>query len=318
MEEYTYTNQSVIERMNGNYVPVKVNIQSFDGFDLKNQYKVTVLPTIIVLDSKGRQVARYEESMSASKLSEVLDKHNLPQNRSRIVTMANSYSSGFTTQTNNPTTRDSPARSLFVPSPPPTPAPVHSPINNYNNAPARKTDAPDPVGKPSSEVGEKRAIPTNGFTIQAGAYGQLANAQQVVAETRAKAGNQKQYIMQSKANGKTTYRIFIGSFPSRQEADAFRRKAALEGYVRSFGDFAKKGWFLSLLDFKNKDAKTLMGFSVFFIYCTFNPNLQMSEVLCSADFLLNIMFNDNFHPLSILRQKHNKKYFFLCEKYILI
>lgn len=241
MEEYTYTNPSVIERMNGNYVPVKVNIQSFDGFDLKNQYKVTVLPTIIVLDSKGRQVARYEESMSASKLSEVLDKHNLPQNRSRVVTMTNSYSSGFTTQTNKPTTVDSPARSLFVPSPPPTPAPVHSPINSYNNVPPRKALAPDPVGNPSSDVGEKRAIPTNGFTIQTGAYGQLANAQQVVADTKQKAGNQKQYIMQSKSNGKTTYRIFIGSFESRQEADAFRRKAAIEGYVRSFGDFAKKG-----------------------------------------------------------------------------
>ena len=47
--------------------------------------------------------------------------------------------------------------------------------------------------------------------------------------------------MQSKANGKTTYRILIGSFASRQEADAFRRKAAIEGYVRGFGEFAKKG-----------------------------------------------------------------------------
>lgn len=240
MEEYTYTNPSVIERMNGGYVPVKVNIQSFDGFDLKNQYKVTVLPTIIVLDSKGRPVARYEESMSASKLSEVLDKHNLPQYRSRIVTMANSYSEGFT-QTNKATTVDSPARSLFVPSPPPRTAAVQSPSQSYNNVSSSKTLTPDPVASTTSDVGEKRAIPTSGFTIQAGAYGQLANAQQVVAETRAKAGNQKQYIMQSKSNGKTTYRIFIGSFTSRQEADAFRKKAALEGYVRSFGDFAKKG-----------------------------------------------------------------------------
>lgn len=241
MEEYTYTNPSVIERMNGSYVPVKVNIQSFDGFDLKNQYKVTVLPTIIVLDSKGRQVARYEESMSATKLSEVLDKHNLPQNRSRVVTMANNYSSGFTTQTNKPSTIDSPTRSLFLPSAPPTPAPVFSPIKSYNYVAPSSSKAPDPVTSTTSDVGEKRAIPTSGFTIQTGAYGQLTNAQSVVAETRSKAGNQKQFIMQSKINGKMTYRILIGSFPTRQEADAFRRKAAIEGYVRSFGDFAKKG-----------------------------------------------------------------------------
>jgi septal ring-binding cell division protein DamX len=199
---------------------------------------VTVLPTIIVMDSKGRQVARYEESMSASKMSEVLDKHNLPQHRSRLVTMANSYNEGFGTQTSKTTTIDSPTRSLFLPSAPPTPA---SPINSYNNVPPRKVIAPDPVTKTSSDVGEKRAIPTSGFTIQTGAYGQLSNAQQVVADMKPKAGNQKQYIMQSKANGKMTYRILIGSFTSRQEADAFRRKAAIEGYVRSFGEFAKKG-----------------------------------------------------------------------------
>ena len=236
MEEYTYTNPSVIERMNGNYVPVKVNIQSFDGFDLKNQYKVTVLPTIIILDSKGRQVARYEESMSASQLTAVLDKHNVPKNRSRMVTMANSYSMGFNTQANKQITIDSPVRTAVMP--PSVTAPVA--VRSYNNVPQRATVPPEPVAKKTSDVGEKRAIPTNGFTIQTGAYGQLSNAQQVVADMKSKAGNQKQYIMQSKSNGKTTYRIFIGSFPSRQEADAFRRKAAIEGYVRGFGDFAKK------------------------------------------------------------------------------
>ncbi len=237
MEEYTYTNPSVIERMNGNYVPVKVNIQSFDGFDLKNQYKVTVLPTIIVLDSKGRQVARYEESMSASQLSTVLDKHNVPKNRSRMVTMANSYSMGFNTQANKQITIDSPVRTAVMP--PSVTAPVA--VRSYNNVPQGATVAPEPVAHKTSDVGEKRAIPTNGFTIQTGAYGQLSNAQQVVADMKSKAGNQKQFIMQSKANGKTTYRILIGSFASRQEADAFRRKAAIEGYVRGFGEFAKKG-----------------------------------------------------------------------------
>ena len=79
MDEYTFTNPSVIDRMNKGYVPVKINIQSFDGFDLKNQYKVTVLPTIIILDSKGRQVVRYEETMGAAKLAGILDKYDVPK-----------------------------------------------------------------------------------------------------------------------------------------------------------------------------------------------------------------------------------------------
>ena len=168
MEEYTFTAPTVIERMNGGYVPVKVNIQSFDGFDLKNQYKITVLPTIIVLDSKGRQVARYEESMSATQLSAVLDKHNLPQNRGRYGTMANNYTMGFNNPTNKPIAVDSPVRAFITPA---SPAPIL--LKSYNNTP-ESVPAPDPVGKTTSDVGEKRAIPTTGFTIQTGAYGQLA------------------------------------------------------------------------------------------------------------------------------------------------
>ena len=235
MEEYTYKDPSVIERMKGNYIPVKVNIQSFDGFDLKNQYKVTVLPTIIILDSKGRQVARYEESMSATQLNTVLDKHNMPQNRSRFMTMSNTYYAGFNSQTNKQIIVDSPVRAFVAPS---VPAPVS--VRSYNNTPEQSVTTSDPVGKSASEVGEKRTIPSSGFTIQTGAYGQLSNAQQVVADMRTRAGSQKQFILQSRANGKTTYRIFIGSFATRQQADAFRRKAALEGYVRGFADFAKK------------------------------------------------------------------------------
>ncbi len=235
MEEYTYTNPSVIERMNDNYIPVKINIQSFDGFDLKNQYKVTVLPTIIVLDSKGRQVARYEESMSASQLTAVLDKHNVPKNRSRMVTMVNNFSSGFNAQANKPTSIDSPARAFIPPS---VSAPVA--VRSYNNVSPRTIATSASAAFINSDVGEKRAIPTSGFTIQTGAYGQLANAQQVVADMKSKAGSQKQFIMQSKMNGKTTYRILIGSFASRKEADAFRKRVAIEGYVRGFAEFGKK------------------------------------------------------------------------------
>lgn len=257
MEEYTFTNTSVIERMTNNYVPVKVNIQSFDGFDLKNQYKITVLPTIIILDSKGRQLGRYEETMSPSKLNSVLDKYNVPQNRSRPATFAN-YT-GVNSQANK-----------VNPAPPSVSAPaaVRSPLTAYNNVPQAKPTASTsasgtarlsptaynttntPQVKPavspsvpaaSTETRKRLEIPTNGFTIQAGAYGQIASAQAAIEEMKPKLGSQKQYIMQSKTpSGKITYRILIGNFTSRQQADVFRKKAALEGFIRSFDEFGKK------------------------------------------------------------------------------
>jgi hypothetical protein len=70
--------------MNGSYVPVRINIETFDGYDLKAQYNVKLLPTIIVLNSKGKQVARFEESMSASKLNEILAKYDTKKNRKKF------------------------------------------------------------------------------------------------------------------------------------------------------------------------------------------------------------------------------------------
>lgn len=81
MEKYTFTDPSVIDKMNSSYVPVRINIETFDGYDLKAQYNVKLLPTIIVLNSKGKLVARFEESMSASKLTAMLAKYDTKKNR---------------------------------------------------------------------------------------------------------------------------------------------------------------------------------------------------------------------------------------------
>jgi cell division septation protein DedD len=238
MEEYTFTNPSVIERMTNHYVPVKVNIQSFDGFDLKNQFKVTVLPTIIILDSKGRQVARYEETMSATKLNTILDKYNVPQNRTRPVATFANNSVGSNPQVSRFTTTAAPAKPVASPPSVAAPAPIRTVPANYNTTPQRKPLAATPN---APEVGQRRDMPTTGFTIQAGAYGQAASAQMAVDEMKTKIGSQKQYILQSKtASGKMTYRILIGNFTSRQQADVFRKKAAIEGYVRGFDEFSKK------------------------------------------------------------------------------
>jgi thiol-disulfide isomerase/thioredoxin len=84
MEKYTFTDPSVIERMNGSYIPVRINIETFDGYDLKAQYNVKLLPTIIVLNSKGKQVARFEESMSGSKLTAILAQYDTKKNRKKF------------------------------------------------------------------------------------------------------------------------------------------------------------------------------------------------------------------------------------------
>ena len=83
MDEHTFTQTEVANKLSASYIPLKVDIESFDGYDLKNQYQVTVLPTLLILDSKGKMIARYEESMGGAALIKILDKYNLPEYKTR-------------------------------------------------------------------------------------------------------------------------------------------------------------------------------------------------------------------------------------------
>lgn len=81
MDETTYADKKVISTLNSKYITVKINIDDFDGYTLKEEYNIKVLPTVLVLDESGRVIQRYEESLSPSKLSDVLEGINLnPKN----------------------------------------------------------------------------------------------------------------------------------------------------------------------------------------------------------------------------------------------
>jgi thiol-disulfide isomerase/thioredoxin len=73
MNETTYNDAAVLSKLRSNFIPVKVNIDDFDGFTLKEEYKIKVLPTILILDENGKVVKRFEESISSSKLKDILE-----------------------------------------------------------------------------------------------------------------------------------------------------------------------------------------------------------------------------------------------------
>ncbi len=75
MDETTFSDPSVIEKMNNDYVSVKINIDDFDGYALKELYAVKVLPTVIIINNDGKVVERIEETLPPSKMNVVLDKN---------------------------------------------------------------------------------------------------------------------------------------------------------------------------------------------------------------------------------------------------
>jgi thiol-disulfide isomerase/thioredoxin len=73
MEETTFQDREVINIVNSKYIPIKVNIDEFDGFDIKSKYDVRFLPTILVFNKNGKMVERIEETLSPSKMKNLLN-----------------------------------------------------------------------------------------------------------------------------------------------------------------------------------------------------------------------------------------------------
>ena len=79
MDETTYSDPTVVGKINNSFVPLKVNIDDFDGFALRQRLGISVLPTVIIYNPQGKMVKRIEETLPASKmitsLDQVVSKH---------------------------------------------------------------------------------------------------------------------------------------------------------------------------------------------------------------------------------------------------
>jgi thiol-disulfide isomerase/thioredoxin len=244
MEEYTFTNPDVEEYINAHYIPVKVDIQSFDGYDLKNQYKVSVLPTMIVLSSKGGQVGRHEETFSASRLMPVLEKYNLPSNRlkSSIPTVTYNATTGYSNNSSNNTR----VMSSTVSKKEKETSTANTPkISKRETTVVATTIHPakepirtvKPTGSPNLAVDGAvftKAQP-NTFAIQVSAYFDESQLKEGVEDVKKDfGGKQKIFVSKRKENGRFVYRILVGQFTSKQSADKYMKSNAINGIVKDF------------------------------------------------------------------------------------
>ncbi|HHH49638.1 MAG TPA: DUF255 domain-containing protein [Saprospiraceae bacterium] len=76
MENSTFKDKAVKQYLKEHYIMLKIDVDDFDGFNLKQHYEVNLLPTFIVFDQDGKIKARYEESFSAKDLLKVLVQNN--------------------------------------------------------------------------------------------------------------------------------------------------------------------------------------------------------------------------------------------------
>lgn len=85
MEESTFQDEEVRRLINSDYLAIKINVDDFDGFALKQQFNVYALPTIILFNSQGEMVDRYDRSLSINEMRNILDMHNQDYNKKKNV-----------------------------------------------------------------------------------------------------------------------------------------------------------------------------------------------------------------------------------------
>lgn len=77
MEDNTFKDAEVVQFVQQNYLAVKLNIDDKEGQNMREQYNVEFLPTIIIFNQSGDILDKFEESLAAGKLLDALKRHRL-------------------------------------------------------------------------------------------------------------------------------------------------------------------------------------------------------------------------------------------------
>ncbi len=94
MDKTTFRNNEVVDLMNSNYVALKMDIENDEGSDLKSEYSVRMLPTILIFNSAGKMVDRIEKTLSSESMISLLSFHLTSDGQS--LTVAFPYNSSPT------------------------------------------------------------------------------------------------------------------------------------------------------------------------------------------------------------------------------
>ena len=205
MEETTYNDPNLAEFMSKNCIAVKVDIDDIEGFDLKERYKVEVLPTIIVFDASGKQLARFNESLGPTKLMEGLKKYTTNLKRPALVPNA------------EPEIAKIPAPKATATAP----AKVTAPKEKVTYAPG--------TGLYKVDISRKINI---GFSIQVCSFNQYDNVVKKFDELKTKFGKAVLLNIEMATGGKPVYKILVGEFKTKEEAEKFKKAKTVDGFVK--------------------------------------------------------------------------------------
>jgi thioredoxin-related protein len=208
MEESTYMDNTLANFIGQNVVALRVDVQDFDGVMWSQKYEVEALPTMLVFDAKGNLRHKLVGFQSASTLLKIMRETQAPE-----------------------------------PAPAPTPAPVPvvadipQPNNNTNTTNPKGNNSPSLFGgsapiKPSSSIASSplglfeivvSRAERKGYSLQVGSYANY-DAALDQADMMRELYNEKTILCVDKNTASISYKLFVGTFATRDEAMKFQKK----------------------------------------------------------------------------------------------
>ena len=209
MDDYTYTDPGLSYYVRQNYLATKVDVDAFDGVSYKQQYNIQSVPSILIFNSKGDMMGRYEGSMSASQMINLLKKYDQPHNR----------------------IKSTPSYSRPALKPAPTPKVNAVPLKSIPTPVKPKKVIPQGSGLYRFDVQKQIS---RGYSVQIGVYADYENVLRETAKFK-NLFNQPILVHIDKLTNKTVYRVLVGEFDRSSDANQLMSQVnnrGLEGFVK--------------------------------------------------------------------------------------
>ena len=265
LDEYTFSDRKVKKMLSDRFVSVQIDIDDTAGALIAAQYNVKSLPTMLVLDSKGKLLKRIKTAFGPTDLVKVLQPYVPALDRDIAVvaypyppspsivypdgffddfTPEQTYASASSYETLSVSTTTSTPSVSYYPNPltttrpTTTTAPVSPPA--VPSTPTVIESAPKPessilpnlsgTGLYRLHVSEKEM---SGYSVQIGVYADYQNVLRETANAKTVYG-ETVLVHIAEMNGRTVYKLFLGEFEASESAQQLSQRLKMDGNVGTF------------------------------------------------------------------------------------
>lgn len=235
MEETTWLDPNLAKYIDENYYAVKIDVDNFDGYVYKEEFKITAYPTILLFQPDGTFMKRIEGSITGSKLQTYLEQYDGFED-----TPGSNYTNDPNNIENTPPpviyTEELEDNSYVQPAPAFTPAApeYQSSHSTPDYAPGYQPPLEKIVSSGSGlfRFNVERA-PSEGFGVQVGVYADYENVLREVSAYQLQF-NEPILVHIDKLQDKTVYKVLIGDFKKRDRAAKYKEKILEAGIPEAF------------------------------------------------------------------------------------